>query len=326
MHNIKKHLDVLWSRRRSPKYLAVLAGLVIIIAGSALLLWRHIQSPAKPSSSRASTLAAAATVAPPLPNTPTPSPSPSSEATTAPGAPVSQPTAPPAPAQSAPLENPATVLGLANWYLTIPVVDNSTGNAAEIKQPELANYTSPYFYTIPGNVGVDFRAYANGATTANSQYPRSELREMANNGADMASWSTTSGVNMMSVTESIDHLPDVKPQVVFAQIHGPSAAVIEAEISGFDGHNRLYVKNNGTQYGTDFTDNYILGTKFTLEIVAAAGYVNVYFNGQRFVHEYLPSSGDYFKAGCYTQSNTSKGDSPSAYGQVSIYNIAVSHT
>ena len=127
---------------------------------------------------------------------------------------------------------------------------------------------------------------------------------------------------MMQVTESIQHLPVVKPELVFAQIHGPSDDLIEAEIDG----NRLYINHNGVQYGQDLADNYVLGTKFTLEIVATSGYVNVYYNGVRDVHQLLPSTGDYFKAGCYTQSNPAHGDAPSAYGQVDIYALAVSHS
>jgi hypothetical protein len=33
----------------------------------------------------------------------------------------------------------------------------------------------------------------------------------------------------------------------------------------------------------------------------------------------------YFKAGCYLQSNTSTGDLPTAYGQVEITHLSVSH-
>lgn len=130
----------------------------------------------------------------------------------------------------------------------------------------------------------------------------------------------------MALTESINHLPAAKPQVVFAQIHGENDDLIEAEISGKGGHNRLYINHNGKQYGSDLDDNYVLGTKFNLEIVASGGYVDVYYNGVQHVHQPLNDTGDYFKAGCYTQSNTSKGDAPSAYGEVDIYAIKVTHT
>jgi hypothetical protein len=37
------------------------------------------------------------------------------------------------------------------------------------------------------------------------------------------------------------------------------------------------------------------------------------------------ASGCYFKASAYTQSNTSKGDEPTAYGEVIIYDLSVTH-
>ena len=37
------------------------------------------------------------------------------------------------------------------------------------------------------------------------------------------------------------------------------------------------------------------------------------------------TGGCFFKAGDYTQSNTSSGDSASAYGQVVIYDIQLQH-
>lgn len=228
--------------------------------------------------------------------------------------------------RSTPLPYPSQVLGLSYFELTIPVTDQNTGNAAEIKQPQLAGYSSQYFATLADGSGVRFIAPVGGATTSGSQYPRSELREMANIGTEEASWSTTSGRSDMRLTESIRHLPVAKPQLVFAQIHGPSDDLIEAEISGKNGHNRLYINHNGKEYGSDLDDNYVLGTKFSLEIVASNGYVDVYYNGVQHVHQKLEDSGDYFKAGCYTQSNTSKGDAASAYGEVDIFAIKVTHS
>ena len=172
---------------------------------------------------------------------------------------------------------------------------------------------------------MEFKANVGGATTTGSNYPRSELREMADFGTTKASWSTTVGVNTMSLTESVNHLPQTKPQVVFAQIHNSSQDLVLAEISGIGGHNRLYVNHDGQQYGNDLADNYKLGTKFNLKIVATGGFVDVYYNGVGRVHQQLTDSGDYFKAGCYTQSNLTTGDTASAYGEVDIYKIKVTH-
>jgi hypothetical protein len=39
----------------------------------------------------------------------------------------------------------------------------------------------------------------------------------------------------------------------------------------------------------------------------------------------VSTSGCHFKAGCYTQSNTSHGDAPTAYGEVIIFGLSVTH-
>ena len=82
---------------------------------------------------------------------------------------------------------PSQVLNLANWKITIPTI--TSGNAAEIKQPELATYNiSPWFVVVSEGNAVRFRAAVNGSTTSGSEYPRSELREMVDNGKTNAAW------------------------------------------------------------------------------------------------------------------------------------------
>ncbi len=114
---------------------------------------------------------------------------------------------------------PAEVLNLTNWKETLPT--GSAGSPTEIKQPQLASYSSdPYFVVNATGDGVRFRAPVNGVTTSGSSYPRSELREM--NGGDDASWSTTSGTHTMTIDEAITATPSEKPYVVAGQIHDSS--------------------------------------------------------------------------------------------------------
>lgn len=245
---------------------------------------------------------------------PAPAPAPS------PGVSGNPPAPSPAPATGQRL--PSQVLNLTNWKLTVPTDSNHDNIADEINQPELATYTSsPYFVANSAGDGVVFRAYANGATTSNSNYPRSELREMTNNGADEAKWSSTSGTHTMTIREAITHLPSVKPGVVAGQIHNASDDVIMIELN----NKTLYVENNGKNIGT-LDANYALGTAFTVTIVASDGHLRVSYNGAQKVDFSKSGSGYYFKAGCYTQSNLSKGDSASAYAEVIIYGLSVSHT
>jgi len=124
----------------------------------------------------------------------------------------------------------------------------------------------------------------------------------------------------MEITQAITHLPDVKPHVVAGQIHNSSDDVIVFRLEG----QKLFVDQNGVN-GPVLTTSYNLGDVFSVKFVARNGGVECYYNGN-YVYTYpVSTSGCYFKAGCYTQSNTSKGDLPTAYGEVVIYNLRITH-
>lgn len=231
-------------------------------------------------------------------------------------APTPKPVQPPAP----PPITPSSVLKLTNWKLTLPINTSHEGDPGEISQPELAAYSSEYFQLTAAKNGVIFRAHAGGATTSNSGYPRSELREMANGGKTKASWSNASGIHTMTVRQAITHLPVIKPEVVAAQIHDASDDVIMVRLEGA----HLFVESGGENVGT-LDAAYALGTPYTVKIDASGGRVKVAYNGELKVDIAKSGSGWYFKAGCYTQSNPKRGEDPNAYGEVIIYSIAVTH-
>jgi hypothetical protein len=225
---------------------------------------------------------------------------------------------PPPPVNSA---LPSGILNLTNWKLTLPVDTSHAGSPDEILQPELNSFQdAQYFHVDDTRIGVVFKAHCGGATTSGSGYPRSELREMVNNGSARASWSTTSGTHTMEITQAITHLPVVKPQIVVGQIHDASDDVIVFRLEG----TKLFIDQNGDN-GPVLTTSYRLGDVFTTKFVARNGGVECYYNGQ-YIYTYpVNTSGCYFKAGAYTQSNTSKGDAASAYGEVVIYSLSVKH-
>ena len=236
-----------------------------------------------------------------------------------PGKPAAQSAAAAAPQTT---QLPATVLDLSNWKLELPVDTPHAGTPDEIKQPELSTFSlSPYFQTILSGKGVLFQANAGGATTANSKYPRSELREMKAGGSQKASWSNNSGTHTMTIRQAITHLPAVKPHVVAGQVHDASDDIVMIRLE----RNKLFVESDGNSIGM-LDANYVLGTVFTVKIEAANGRILVSYNGQQKVDFAKSGSGYYFKAGVYTQSNVSKGDSPSAYGEVIIYDLQVLHS
>ena len=223
---------------------------------------------------------------------------------------------------------PAQCLNLMGWKLTLPI--GSSGNPNEISWPALRTFTvSPYFQLNPSGPGVIFQANAGGVTSGNSDYPRCELREMTSDGKDQMAWSTTSGKHTMMVTEAFTHLPEAKPEVVGGQVHNDKDDVIMIRLSG----SRLFVEHNGSSLG-DLAATYKLGTFFNLKIQATGGRIQIFYDDmvKPKVDEAeataCGSSGSplcYFKAGVYTQSNTSTGDKPTAYGEVIITALSVTH-
>ncbi len=214
---------------------------------------------------------------------------------------------------------PGEVLDLTNWKLTLPI--GEPGDPVEIEQPELDTYAlDPYFRLEEERVA--FLANAGGVTTSGSDFPRSELREMTDGGAEKASWSTTSGVHTMTLTQAVTHLPDVVPHLVAGQVHGGSAYVMLVRLDG----TRLWVKSDGDDVG-ELDPDYVLGTEMTLRIRIEDGWIDVYYDDLSTPAVSLPydKSGCYFKAGAYSQSNTDYGDAPDAYAEVEIRSLEVTH-
>jgi poly(beta-D-mannuronate) lyase len=221
---------------------------------------------------------------------------------------------------------PSQVLDLSSWKVTLPVDGSGgmAGTAAEVTQPTLGGFSDAYMQADADGSGVVFTAPAGGATTSGSGYPRSELREMTSDGSQPASWSSASSTaSTMTVTESVDAAPPVKPQVVSAQIHSASDDVLEVLYDGFT--DSIAYRWLGSEQPTHLVDHYVLGTPFTLTITASDGQVRVWVAGQLKATEPVSQSGLYFKAGAYTQSNPDHGDAPDAVGVVTIDALTVSH-
>lgn len=214
---------------------------------------------------------------------------------------------------------PSDLIDLTDWKLTLPVETDHAGDPDEIVQPELAGFVlDPWYVLSEDATGVRFRANAGGATTNNSGYPRSELREM--NGAAPAAWSLTEGKHTMTVRQAITHLPEVKPHVVAGQIHDAEDDVVMIRLE--DTH--LFVEGGGEDLGT-LDASYVLGTPFDIVIEASGGHILISYNGGAPIDVAREGDGMYFKAGCYTQSNPERGDAADAYGEVVIYALTVTH-
>jgi poly(beta-D-mannuronate) lyase len=224
------------------------------------------------------------------------------------------------PAQIPSISYPGDLIDLTRWKITIPLDNDGNGTADEIKFPAIKTYSSEYFRLNDAKNAVVFKAHAGGATTKNSKYPRSELREMNQNGSE-AAWSSFKGTHTMTLSTSATHLPATKSEMVLAQIHDEEDDIVMVRLE----RNHLFVEADGKEIG-DLETNYTLGTRFTVVIEASNGRIKISYNGVQKVDYEYSGTGNYFKAGCYTQSNTSKGDTPESYGEATLYSISVSHT
>ena len=222
--------------------------------------------------------------------------------------------------------SPSKVLDLTNWKLTLPVNTEHAGNPDEIKQPELNTYSnSDYFHTNKAGNAVIFRAQTGGATTSGSNFPRSELREMINDGKNPAAWSSSEGTHTLFIDQRVTHLPDVRKHIVFGQIHDADKYVIFFRLE----NRRLLVSVNGGDRVT-LDDNYVLGTRFSVEFVVTNDQTRCYYNDELKYTFNGHFTDAYFKAGAYVQSSCKgakkvEGESCFAYGEVEIFNVWTKH-
>lgn len=215
---------------------------------------------------------------------------------------------------------PAKALDLSSWKLTLPTDSQRQGRADEISTSNLQNFSHPeFFFTNKDADGVIFHAPCGGKTTKGSKYPRSELREMTEGGKKRAAWSTDDdNLRMMTVKLAITHTPAKKKHVVCAQIHDKTDDVLMVRLEG----KKLFIERNNLKE-IPLNDNYQLGTPFEIKIQAGKGTIKLWFNGKQKLDWKKSSKGCYFKTGCYTQSNTDRGDAANAYGEVHIHRLVL---
>jgi len=221
---------------------------------------------------------------------------------------------------------PGKVFDLTNWKLTLPINTGNKANPDEIKQPLLNTYTNPdYFFTNKTNNAITLRANCGGFTTSGSNFPRSELREMVDNGTKSASWSSTTGTHTLFIDQRVTHLPDVRKHIVIGQIHDADKYLIFFRLE----NDQLLVSVNGGDRDV-LDEHYILGTRFNIKLVVKDNTTQVYYNGALKYSYKMNFSGAYFKAGAYVQSSCqgdkkTPGELCSAYGEVELYNVWVKH-
>src|SRR5688500_9963818 len=224
-------------------------------------------------------------------------------------------------------------LDLRLQKVTLPL-EGSDGKVLEIKRPELDSYEHPDWFYAEDD-GVHFKSRVDAFTTANSTYPRCELREMADETGDkLAAWSSTSGEHTLWMRFAVLEAPPVKTDVVVFQIHDGSNDVVQAMYRGKGTPKGLVWRFNGTTQERPLINPFTLATWANLKCLVKGGRVKIYANllptmdftnAVKIYDHVLTKSGLYFRAGDYVQSNTTKGDAPDAVGHVVISDLRIKH-
>jgi hypothetical protein len=243
------------------------------------------------------------------------------------------PTPSPAPTPSSSLPKPSTILNFADWELQEPIASGSS--ILTIPTAKLLDgYSDAYMYsssTASGNA-VTFFTPENGAHTANSSYPRSELRELMPNGSD-ANWNM-SGTNIMDATLEAT---DITNHTVIGQVHIGSPLPGSSVAASTKPLLELYYYSNGSLVAgleksptgsqtTTTIGTVPLGTKFTYAIQVSGDKVTIKLNNNAPVVLTAATSfnsyGMYFKAGDYLQTT---GTSTTVGAHVEFYALSIQH-
>lgn len=191
----------------------------------------------------------------------------------------------------------------------------------EILQPQLATYSLPPWFMLNANKdAVVFSADWDGATTPNSDNPRSELREMVNNGNSLANWDGGSGRHQMDVDIRVTRLEGGN-DVVLAQIHGGDDDV---SVFRLFSNGQLWITNGDNPNGKQIASGYVPGPtapRMKLGFDVLAGKIRYKYNGNVVPYELPIGSGNYFKTGCYLQVQNNSGGATTE-----LYSVRVVHS
>ncbi len=118
-------------------------------------------------------------------------------------------------------------IDLSNWKVTIPA-GTGKGGAVSVAPPEIMEYADnpvlkPFMYNDSTTGALVFYAKPTDATTANTKYSRSELREQITPGNDHENWTFEDGGTLkakMAMGEVSKGADGKYHKVIIAQIHG----------------------------------------------------------------------------------------------------------
>lgn len=252
-------------------------------------------------------------------------------------------------------------IDLNHWSVTTPEL-NAKGSAMNIEPPEILNYGTderliPYMYNDSTDGSLVFYSFPSKATTANTKYTRSELREQMVPGDNNTNWTFKQGGTMKGTLamKEVTKASDGKyHKVIIMQIHGRLTGE-QRDLIGQKDNNappmlKIYWENGkvrvktkvlknlaateeqllhedtwGDDSGHTFDQEVGFG-KFTLEVKVTDGKMVVVLNNSEYkVYEdvHMRRWGifeNYFKAGNYFQSRDE-----GAFAKVKYYELKVTH-
>ena len=247
-------------------------------------------------------------------------------------------------------------IDLNNWKVTLPI-----GNPTEVTPPEILDYATnetlkPFFYNDSINGALVFYTYP-GASTVNSSYSRTELREQMVPGSNSTNWTFAQGGTIKGTLSMDDVSNDSNGKyhrTIIMQIHGRLTNA-QRDLIGEDDNNappmlKIYWEKGYVRVKTkelkniNVSDTDILKTdswtddeghtfskyvgfdKFTLEVKVTTGRMEVVLNDEESVvydSVHIQKWGvfeNYFKAGNYL-STTDEG----AFSRIKYYALEVTH-
>ena len=251
-------------------------------------------------------------------------------------------------------------IDLTHWKVTTPAGDGK--KPLEVSPPEIFDYATnekliPYMYNDSSKGAIVFHAYPSKATTRNTKYSRSELREQMVSGENNVNWTFSQGGNLKvkMAMDGVSRDGEGKyHRVIITQIHGRLSNE-QRDLIGEDDNNappilkiywqdgKIRVKTKvlknldaspeeilhedawGDDKGFNFEQE-VGFKKFTLEVKVSDGEMVIVLNNQEYkVYDdiHIKRWGifeNYFKVGNYLQTRD-KG----AFAKVRVYNIEVSH-
>jgi hypothetical protein len=252
-------------------------------------------------------------------------------------------------------------IDLSNWSVTVPA-ERAEGKPVVVEPPKIMDYAlnedlKPYMYTDSIRGAIVFYAEPTKATTPNSKYSRSELREQMVPGDNNINWTFAQGgvlKGKLSVDKVSKDSSGKYHRVIIMQIHGRLTNK-QRDLIGQKDNNappvlKIYwdkgkiriktkkLKNINTSFErmldkNAWTDDE--GFNFEQEVGFRKFYLEVYVSKEKMIvslnkNEFKTYEGihmekwgvfeNYFKAGNYLQTRD-----PGAYAQVSYFTLEASH-